>query len=237
MSRAVRAEGPRRRPPAGGYARGEEVRARIVVAALARFAADGYERASTRRIAEDAGVNPPALQYYFAGKEGLHQACAEALAAEVLSTLAPVLAIMDAVGADDPDAAVDGVVALATALMDMLLPKDASAPNARFMARGLGEEGTLPAYSWMRETTGVALNGRARRMVAIATGVSADDALTRVRTMALMAPVKAFHVGRIEVQRRLGWPDLAGERLEMVKQVTAEQIRATLAALRPAREV
>jgi len=61
---------PRRRPAEGGYARGEEVRMKIIEAALRVFGENGYERASTRQIAAEAGVNPPALQYYFDGKGG-----------------------------------------------------------------------------------------------------------------------------------------------------------------------
>ncbi len=50
--------------------RGEETRARILDAALELFAASGFDGASTRTIAEQAGVNLPAIQYYFGSKEG-----------------------------------------------------------------------------------------------------------------------------------------------------------------------
>ena len=61
----------------GGYARGEETRLRIVTAALKLFGQLGFDGASTRDIAAAAGVNAPALQYYFDNKEGLYIACAE----------------------------------------------------------------------------------------------------------------------------------------------------------------
>ena len=61
----------------GGYARGEETRARIVTAALRMFGERGFDGASTRDIATSAGVNAPALQYYFDNKEGVYLACAE----------------------------------------------------------------------------------------------------------------------------------------------------------------
>ena len=80
----------RRRPDRGGYARGEETRARIIEAAVRVFGNEGYERASTRQIAAEAGVNPPALQYYFDSKEGLHRACAEFIVARMREALGPV---------------------------------------------------------------------------------------------------------------------------------------------------
>ena len=54
--------------------RGEDTRRRILAAALDIFAAEGYEGASTRHLAERAGVNLPAIQYYFGSKEGLYRA-------------------------------------------------------------------------------------------------------------------------------------------------------------------
>src|ERR1700747_1053947 len=73
MVRAVK----HRHTAEGGYARGEETRARIVAAALRMFGERGFEAASTRDIATIAGVNAPALQYYFDNKEGLYLACVE----------------------------------------------------------------------------------------------------------------------------------------------------------------
>src|ERR1700744_3194778 len=75
--------GPRRRPEAGGYARGDEVRSRILLAAIEMFGEQGFASASTRAIAARAGVNPPALQYYFHNKERLHQACGQYLAERI----------------------------------------------------------------------------------------------------------------------------------------------------------
>src|SRR6185312_1309491 len=72
-----------RRPPAGGYARGDETRERIIDAAVKLFGERGFAAASTRDIATAAGVNAPALQYYFENKEGLYQACAEFIASDL----------------------------------------------------------------------------------------------------------------------------------------------------------
>ena len=63
-------------------ARGEDTRRRILEAALDLFAAQGFEGASTRQIAEGAGVNLPAIQYYFGNKEGLYRAIIEDITAD-----------------------------------------------------------------------------------------------------------------------------------------------------------
>src|SRR3984957_10399747 len=62
-----------------GYRKGEETRQRLLEVALEAFGDASYKVATTRRIAEAAGVSLPVLQYYFGGKEGLYRACAEAI--------------------------------------------------------------------------------------------------------------------------------------------------------------
>lgn len=53
---------------------------RLLDAAIKTFANHGYEGASTRQIAREAGVNISAILYYFEGKEGLYHAAMQQLA-------------------------------------------------------------------------------------------------------------------------------------------------------------
>src|SRR5471032_1050528 len=92
-----------RRPSAGGYVRGDETRLRIIEAAIESFGEHGFEGASTRDIAARAGVNAPALQYYFENKEGVSRACAECLADRGRGTLEPVVAHAAEVLSKDSD--------------------------------------------------------------------------------------------------------------------------------------
>src|ERR1700682_2998925 len=64
-----------------GYQKGKETQARILEVALKTFGNEGFKGATTRQIADDAGVNLPALKYYFGGTEGRYLACAHAIAA------------------------------------------------------------------------------------------------------------------------------------------------------------
>ena len=56
--------------------RGEATRVRILSAACQRFANDGYERATIRAIAADAGIDPSLVMRYFGNKQGLFVAAA-----------------------------------------------------------------------------------------------------------------------------------------------------------------
>ena len=57
--------------------RSEATKAAILNAARERFASDGYERATIRAIAADAGIDPAMVIRYFTNKERLFAAAAE----------------------------------------------------------------------------------------------------------------------------------------------------------------
>ncbi|KAA2254065.1 TetR/AcrR family transcriptional regulator [Solihabitans fulvus] len=57
--------------------RSDRTRAAILQAARERFAADGYDRATIRAIAADAGIDPSMVMRYYGSKEGLFAAAAE----------------------------------------------------------------------------------------------------------------------------------------------------------------
>jgi AcrR family transcriptional regulator len=220
---------PRRRPPTGGYARGDAKRLKIVEAALRRFGEDGFERASTRQIALDAGVNPPALQYYFDGKEGLHLACAEYLAERLSAAMQHAYRRAENVGTDRAEA-LDALCDIMDTLADFLFETSEADGWSGFMARGQGEDGKAPAYEALRQTVRDELDEHCNRLVGVITGAPASEPRTRVRSLALMAQLKAFSYGRAGVLERLGWPDIRGPRLQMVKEILREQTRAALAS-------
>jgi AcrR family transcriptional regulator len=57
--------------------RSDATRAAILDAARERFAADGYERATIRAIAQDAGIDPSMVMRYYGNKEKLFAAASE----------------------------------------------------------------------------------------------------------------------------------------------------------------
>lgn len=71
------------------YPRGADTRQRILDAAIKIFAVDGYDGATTRKLAERAGVTLPAIQYYFGSKGGLHRAVVARIAERIEAIIAP----------------------------------------------------------------------------------------------------------------------------------------------------
>lgn len=220
----------RRRPDRGGYARGEETRARIIEAAVEVFGTEGFERASTRQIAARAGVNPPALQYYFDSKEGLHRACAQFIVARVQEALAPVLRIAEeAVGAGDRRRAAQVLCDMLDAMADMVLTTPNAAGWKRFTARSQAD-GAGPGIELMRDGMVRPLHEACARLVGIAIGRPADDEATRLRAILVLSQLSVLHTARTNALSMLGWSDFDNERLAKVKAA----IRAhTLSALTP----
>ncbi len=74
----------------GSQQRGDDARRRLLDAGLELFAKDGFEGTSTRALAEKAGVNLPAIPYYFGSKEGLYRAIVDEIVQYMDEHLGPV---------------------------------------------------------------------------------------------------------------------------------------------------
>lgn len=77
------------RPPADGR---PDSRDALIEAASRLFAAYGADGVSLRRIADEAGVTPAMVNYYFGGKKGLHEAMLERTFARVIEGVRSVAA-------------------------------------------------------------------------------------------------------------------------------------------------
>ena len=112
----------------GTQARGEDTRRRILETALDLFAAHGYEGASTRQIAEGAGVNLPAIQYYFGNKEGLYRAIIEDIVADTERHMSEVLPRVRT-ALDDPGATPAQLTELLCQMLEAFITVVTSGPH------------------------------------------------------------------------------------------------------------
>lgn len=69
----------------------QDSRAKLITAAQIVFARKGYDGATVKELADEAGVNVSLVSYYFDGKEGLYHACIEALGQDRLMTANRIL--------------------------------------------------------------------------------------------------------------------------------------------------
>lgn len=223
-----------------GYARGEQTRARIVTTALRVFGEHGFDQASTRQIAAEAGVNPPALQYYFGGKTGLHRACAQFIIDRAMARLAPALARASrAIGLRSRAEARSAIYGLIDALADGLADSGAESWR-RFIARGKAD-GAGPALPMIRDTIGLPLIEVTTALIRLSLRRPEGDEYHRLRALALLAPVNWIHANRDNTLALMGWSELTPARLELIRQVvhehTARALNDTGSRLRPTHAV
>ncbi|NIF28256.1 DUF1956 domain-containing protein [Pantoea sp. Tr-811] len=225
----------RHKPTAeGGYQRGEETRARIVDSALRLFGERGFEGASTRDIATAAGVNAPALQYYFDNKQGVYTACIELILDRVWEQLAAPVACAEALVEDAAcsDAQlIDCYLGLLGSFIAFIHDRPSAVDWRRFMAReqaGLGPPGTL---ALMDERLHRRLGTVTCTLIGRLTGYAANDERTLIRTFALNSQAMVFRVLRPQVLGVLGWDTIDQQRTQAVREVLLGQTRLTLQAL------
>jgi len=223
----ARAAAPRRHPAGGGYARGEETRSRIIATALRVFGEQGYDHASTRRIAASAGVNPPALQYYFDSKEGLYRACVQTILDRVGEVLSPAMQRAHAALAGGTRAAaLEALLGLLDALTDALVAAGADVWS-RFIARGKADD-TGPAMTMMRERVSTPLRQTLCELIGVILSTPPQSEQTRLRALTLMGQVSMCHANREGTLAALGWRQFDARGIAALKAVVRAHTTAAL---------
>ena len=206
-------------------ARGEDTRRRILVAALDLFAAHGYEGASTRQIAEGAGVNLPAIQYYFGNKEGLYRAIIEDIVADTERHMAEVLPRVRA-ALDDPAAAPPELTELLCQTLEAFVTVVTSGPqvDSRRLIFARAEVEETPGLDRMHENGMQQIFNPCLALFARIHGKPEGDPEMTMRTMALIGQVVIFcNNHKRPILKAVG---LDGENVQLVKQIVRDQTSA-----------
>ena len=208
----------RRRPADGGYQRGEAARDRIVAAALKTFGEVGYDRATTRRIAAEAGLNTPALQYYFDGKDGLHAALGRLVVDRLAGVLeAPIAKARAALEQRTPEHCGAALWGLMDALFQLSLDPDRSPAWSRFLAR-TQIDGQGPAFAIVRDGLHAPLFTTVADLAAIALQTPKDGLDARLAALFLMNVLSSFSLSPAGLRVTLGAEAPSPERVEALRE-------------------
>ena len=222
--------GPLRHSQGNGYIRGEDTRQRITTAAIEVFGEYGFDLATTRQIATRAGVNLPALQYYFENKEGLYHACAEYLSEEGRIFYQPlIMQVQDIHKIGREEECIELFCKLLEAILDRIFNNDNSANKRLFLARlQAGLEGPDSAYQILRERHGKELYDAALKLVVRITGRPESEELTHIRTFTLLTQSLMFHHLKKSIFESLQWDEINDPRLELLKKTAGMNCRILL---------
>ena len=219
-----------RRPLAGGYARGDETRQRIIAAAVKLFGEHGFAGASTRDIAAAAGVNAPALQYYFENKEGVYQACAEYITNDLRDRFAPAMQQANDVlkSHGGMDALIDAIIALQAVTLDCVLLQPYASKRRLFVARELADEEADVASKLLHRRLKQPLNKVTLTLLSRITGRSVNDSITRIRMLTLKGQIMPFYHPPGACLDVLGWKEIDAANGALLKATVLEQTRTLL---------
>ncbi|MCC3701388.1 CerR family C-terminal domain-containing protein [Rouxiella badensis] len=182
-----------RHPPSGGYARGDETRQRIIESAIVLFGELGFEGASTRAIARHAGVNTPALQYYFENKEGLYVTCADYLAEESYGWFEPLLTRISKLENPDPDTCIEMFCLMLETVLERVLNNRAVHQRRLFHARIKMGQGPEKASLLFQEKLIDHVHRAGVKLVSRISGNAVDNERTQIRVLSLFGLATTFY--------------------------------------------
>jgi TetR/AcrR family transcriptional regulator, regulator of cefoperazone and chloramphenicol sensitivity len=210
--------------PSAGSARGGAARGRILAAALRAFGEKGFKAATTREIAQAAGVNLPALKYYFGGKEGLYLACAREIAGRYEDRMLPAASAAAQALAAPMSAAVarSHLKAVIGALAEQLMTDREGEVWTAFALREMADQG--PAFDMLYAqlwAPGIELTAQ---LTARAEGREGPSEADRIRALTLISGLTAFSVARPVALRSMGWTELDAGRLQAIRREIEAQV-------------
>lgn len=209
------------------YARGEDTRHRLVEAAIEAFGAYGYDATSTRRLAEQAGVTLPSIQYYFGSKEGLYRAAVEHIVRPMNERMKPLAERATAALAGGTSSRAE-LFALLGDMLDGFVATMVSGEDRdsrkRFLARAEVERSA--ALDPFRDSIMRNVVQPSAALVGSLLNEPMTDEAVMLRTVAIVGQVSVFcHLG---AQRALGWGEFTDERVRAVQTLVRQHAKAIL---------
>ncbi|MBY5411368.1 CerR family C-terminal domain-containing protein [Rhizobium leguminosarum] len=214
-------------PPAS--ARAEIARQKMLSAALDVFGRYGFDGASTRHLADAAGVNLQAIPYYFGSKEGLYLATAEYLMMRINTHVGDMrarvgahLLALDAAGQPLDEAEARHFLIEILQTMVTLFVGGESESWARFLIR----EQMEPTEAFTRVYQGLMrpMIEMGRRLIGAILHEDPASEHVRLRTFTLLGSILVFRVAHAAVLAQMEWDGVGPEQVETVRGLAAELV-------------
>ena len=202
----------------------------LIRAGLDLFGRHGFEASSIREIAQAAGVNSAGIAYHFGGKDGLRQACAEAVVQTMKQRVFGAAAAMPPFDGLAPEAAVELLLGIVGRVTAFAAQAQESETIARFVLREMMEP--TSAFETLYEGLVGPVHGQVCRLWAAATGMETEAEATKLAVFATIGQVLYFRLARPAVMRRMGWNVIDTAESEAIADVIRVNVRASIASMR-----
>lgn len=204
---------------------------RLLEAALDIFGRDGYEAATTRAIAREAGANIAAIPYYYNGKEGLYRAVVSRIVELIREQIDEPMRRINKQTFEESDkaAAQDTLEMMLTRMIKFMVGSSQGVRVARIILR----EQMYPTAAYdliFKNFMAPAMNTLAR-LIMIITG-NTSERTAKLRALAIVGQIMAFRVARESIVRSLDLHGYDAAELEEIRAIILEHTRNTLKLLR-----
>lgn len=193
---------------------------------MEQFAEHGFEGASTRAIATEAGTAMSSITYQFGGKQGLYLATADHIGSQIGDILLPRIA--EARGAVDAGTLppVEAVLAIIGSMVDMMLDERSESWSA-FIIREQQRPGE--AFDRLFECIMRPMSGAMIELVGmVRTDLTGRD--LRGTATGLIGQVIALRAARAAMMRILEITTMGDEERSMIREAIQANARAILQA-------
>jgi TetR/AcrR family transcriptional regulator, regulator of cefoperazone and chloramphenicol sensitivity len=200
-------------------------RARLLDAAAEIFGTYNLEGATTRQLAERAGVNQAAIPYYFGGKEGLYLATVEHFFSVHAPKVGSVVAQIEtrlAATAIDPAEALDLLKKLLETMLELLLRQQTNRSFGRIIIREQMQP--TKAFDLIYERVIRHVHETISALLAIVLDRKADDRSVILRAQMIVGQILIFLSGRETIRRRLNLTGYTEEEFAEIKAALHEQL-------------
>ncbi len=219
-------------PPA---IRGDATREALIDAALIVFAHDGFDAASTRTIAERAGVNQALIGYHFGGKEGLYLAVFDHITQRVQTLIGP-LAQQTAQLLDAPPRTATAAIRRKTWLPPILAMVDATlslmlSPETEHWFELMLREQAHPTAAFDHIYNGF-MGPTLALLVELVMRLrnESDRTDARLRVIDMLGQVIVWRMARATTQRLLNWKTIDSREITRIRARVGSGITAQLLA-------
>ena len=205
--------------------RDRDTRQRLIDAGLEIFGTYNLEGATTRQLAELAGVNQAAIPYYFGGKEGLYFAVIEHLFSANFAVIGPVvIALQGELASKKPtrDEALALLKKLLNTMLERILARKASSTWARIIMREQMQP--TQAFSLIYEKGIRRVHEAVAMLLAIILEKKPTDRRVILRSHMVVGQILIFLAGRETIRRRLNLTGYTDEEVKEIKQALDDQL-------------
>lgn len=205
--------------------RDRDTRQRLIDAGLEIFGTYNLEGATTRQLAEHAGVNQAAIPYYFGGKEGLYFAVIEHLFSTNFAVIGPVVtALQGELASKKPtrDEALALLKKLLNTMLERILARKASSTWARIIMREQMQP--TQAFSLIYEKGIRRVHEAVAMLLAIILEKKPTDRRVILRSHMVVGQILIFLAGRETIRRRLNLTGYTDEEVKEIKQALDDQL-------------